>query len=324
MAKQKQSRRGFIKGASLMTGSVLTSSVLPTSSAAEPMQALLRPTTRAAQFRALMAKPDPIIMPVANSIQMARLCEMEGFQALFIGSSGAAAHHGLPNDIPSITETYDFIAHITENTSLPVMADGEAGGFNALMTYRITQKFEQAGAAAIMIEDAVGLETYLNRQGAPLASKQAMIDRIQAAADARKDRNLVILARFDAPGKGVPLAQTLEIAGACAAAGADAFFFSGLPLQEQAKAYDALKKPLMMGATPTLTGAEAKANKVSLLFCHVENVGIGAIHQALKELKTTGKYETAAKMMLSAEVNQKLVAQSDWTARARKYNIIKT
>src|SRR6266446_4636176 len=107
-------------------------------------------------------------------------------------------------------------------------------------------------------------------------------------------------------------------------AGADAFFFSGLPLQEQAKAYDALKKPLMMGATPTLTGAEAKANKVSLLFCHVENVGIGAIHQALKELKSTGKYETAAKMMLSAEVNQKLVAQSDWTARARKYNIIKT
>ena len=99
--------------------------------------------------------------------------------------------------------------------------------------------------------------------------------------------------------------------------GADAFFFSGLPLQEQAKAYDALKKPLMMGATPTLTGAEAKANKVSLLFCHVENVGIGAIHQALKELKTTDKYETAAKVMLSAEVNQKLVAQPDWTARAQ-------
>ena len=34
----------------------------------------------------LMAKPDPIIMPVANSILMARLCEIEGFQALFIGS----------------------------------------------------------------------------------------------------------------------------------------------------------------------------------------------------------------------------------------------
>lgn len=323
MAKQKQSRRGFIKGASLITGGVLTSNVLSPNAVAEPTQTPARPITKPAQFRALMAKPDPLIMPVANSIQMARLCEMEGFQALFIGSSGAAAHHGLPNDIPSITETYDFIAHITENTTLPVMADGEAGGFNALMTYRITQKFEQAGAAAVMIEDAVGMETYFNRQGAPLASKQAMVDRIQAAADARKDRNVVILARFDAPGKGVPLAQTLDVAAACAAAGADAFFFSGLPLQEQAKAYDVLKKPLMMGAGPALTGTEAKANKVSLLFCHVENVGIGAIHQALKELKTTGKYENAAKMMLSADITQKLASQPEWTARARKYNIVK-
>jgi methylisocitrate lyase len=324
MARQKQSRRGFLKGAGLMTGGVLTSSVLPAAAGAEPLQTAPRPATRPAQFRALMAKPDALIMPVANSIQMARLCEMEGFQALFIGSSGAAAHHGLPNDIPSITETYDFIAHITENTTLPVMADGEAGGFNALMTYRMTQKFEQAGAAAVMIEDAVGIETYFNRQGAPLASKQQMVDRIQAAVDARKDRNVVILARFDAPGKGVPLAQTLDAAAACAAAGADAFYFSGLPLQEQPKAWDVLKKPLMMGAGPTLTGAQAVANKVSLLFCHVENVGIGAIHQALKELKTTGKYENAAKMMLPGDVSQKLAMQSEWTARARKYNIAKS
>jgi 2-methylisocitrate lyase-like PEP mutase family enzyme len=151
-----------------------------------------------------------------------------------------------------------------------------------------------------------------------------MVDRIKAAADARKDRNFMIMARFDGPGKGAPLEQTLETAAACAAVGAEAFYFSGLALQEQGKAYDFLKKPLMMGATPTLTGAQAKANKVSMLFCHVENVGIGAIHQALKELKTTGKYENAARMMLPADVTQKLVSQPDWLERGRKYNIIKS
>src|SRR5262245_5961822 len=104
MAKHKGSRRGFIKGAGLMAGSVVTSSVLPTSSLSAPVQTPPQPSSKAALFRALMAKPDPIVMPVANSVLMARLCEMEGFQALFIGSSGAAAHHGLPNDIPSITE----------------------------------------------------------------------------------------------------------------------------------------------------------------------------------------------------------------------------
>ena len=323
MAKQQRTRRGFIKSAGLMAGTVLSSSALPAASVPGPAQTR-QAASKGAQFRALMAKPDPLVMPVANSVLMARLCEMEGFQALFIGSSGAAAHHGLPNDIPSITETYDFVAHIVENTTLPVLADGEAGGFNPLVTYRLTEKLERAGAAVVMIEDAVGIETYLNGKGAPLTSKQAMVDRIKAAADARKDSNFVIMARFDGPGKGAPLEQTLDIATACAAAGADAFFFSGLPLQEQGKAYDVVRKPLMMGANPTLTAAQAKQNKVSMLFCHVENVGIGAIHQALKELKTTGKYENAAKMLLPAEVTQRLVSQSEWLARGRKYNIIKS
>lgn len=324
MAKQNQNRRGFIRGAGLMAGGVLTSSVLPTNAVAGPAQAAAQSMSKGAQFRALMAKPDPLIMPVADSVQMARLCELDGFQALFIGSSGAAAHQGLPNDIPSITETYNFIAHITENTSLPVLADGEAGGFNPLVTYRLTQQLERAGAAVIMIEDAVGLETYFNGKGAPVATKQAMVDRIQAAADARKDRNFVILARFDAPGKGVSLERTLESAVACSAVGADAFYFSGLPLQEQAKAFDVLKKPLMMGASPTLTGAQAKAAKVGMLFVHVERVGIGAIHQALKELKTTGKYENSAKMLLPSEISSKLATESDWQARARKYNVTKS
>ena len=163
----------------------------------------------------------------------------------------------------------------------------------------------------------------MNGKGAPVANKQAMVDRIKAAADGKKDRNFVIMARFDAIGKGVSLEQTLDSATACAAAGADAFFFSGLPLDQQGKAYDVVRKPLMMGANPTLTAAQAKANKVTMLFCHVENVGIGAIHQALKELKTTGKYENAAKMLLPAEVTQRLVTQQDWVARGRKYNVIK-
>src|SRR5262245_16466621 len=324
MAKHKRSRRVFIKCAVLMASTFVTSSVLPTSSSSQPIQTQPQAASKAAQFRALMAKPDPIVMPVANSVLMARLCELEGFQALFIGSSGAAAHHGVPNDIPSITETYDFIAHIIENTTLPVLADGEAGGFNPLMTYRLTEKLERAGAAVIMIEDGVGIETYLNGKGAPVASKPAMVDRIKAAADARKDRNFVIMARFDAPGKGVPIEQTLDSATACASAGADAFFFSGLPLEQQGKAYDVVRKPLMVGANPTLTAAQAKANKVTMLFCHVENVGIGAIHQALKELKTTGKYENAAKMLLPAEVSQRLIAQQEWLARGRKYNVIKS
>ena len=59
-----------------------------------------------------------------------------------------------------------------------------------------------------------------------------------------------------------------------------------------------------------------------MAYYHVENVALGAIHMALKELKTTGKFIETAKMRLAPDVNAKLIDEEAWRARAKKYGVM--
>lgn len=311
-----------MKGAGLAVGGVLGSTILPERLAAQaaPPPSGAGAMSKAARFRAAMADPQGLVLPVVNSVLMARLCEMEGFHAGFMGGSGFAAQYGLPNNsLGTLTEVMTYMNQVVENTDLPMLVDAEDGGGSPVIVYRVIQGFERAGAACIMIEDAVDPRTHFNAKGAPVVTPVQMANRVKAAVDARKDPNVMILVRSDAPSKGYPEQHTLDLASACAEAGADAFFFSGFTLDQQQKAKSLLKKPLMVGASGP--AAEWKARGVDMAFYHVENVGIGAIHMALKELRTTGKFVETAKMQLSSETNAKLIDQDAWRARAKKYGL---
>ncbi|HAK90948.1 MAG TPA: methylisocitrate lyase, partial [Massilia timonae] len=55
----------------------------------------------------------------------------------------------------------------------------------------------KAGAAACHIEDQVGAKRCGHRPGKEIVSKDEMVDRIKAAADARPYDEFVIMARTD-------------------------------------------------------------------------------------------------------------------------------
>jgi len=278
-------------------------------------------TTRAARFRAAVAGPNGFVLPVVNSVMMARLCEIEGFAGGFMGGSGFAAQYGLPNySLGTLTEVVTYMNQVIENTSLPILADAEDGGGSPVIVYRIIKVLEKAGAACIMIEDAVDPRTHFNNKGAPMASADLMVNRVKAALDARIDPNVMILVRSDAPEKGYPEQYTLDLAAACAAACADTFYLSGFTLDQQQKTKTLLKKPLMIGSSGPASEWHAKG--VDMAFYHIENVGIGAVHMAMKELKATGKFEETGKMRLPAEINARLVDETAWRERAKRYGMM--
>ncbi len=323
MGDTKQSRRRFMKGAGLAMGGVLGATVVPEAAAAQGAQRSVSqtPRTRAARFRAGVASPQGFVLPVVTGVMMARLCELEGFTGGFMGGSGFAAQYALPNlSLGTLTEVMNYMSQVIENTDLPILADAEDGGGSPVIVYRVVQGFERAGAACIMIEDAVDPRTHFNSKGAPVASAELMANRVKAAVDARKDQDTMILVRSDAPGKGYPEQHTLDLAAACSAAGADAFYFSGFSLDQQQKAKALLKKPLMVGSSGP--ASEWKSKGVDMAYYHVENVALGAIHMALKELKTTGKFIETAKMRLAPDVNAKLIDDEAWRARAKKYGVM--
>ena len=323
MGETKHSRRRFMTGAGLAMGGVLGTTVLPETAAAAQagQRPVSAPRTKAARFRAGVASPQGFVLPVVNGVLMARLCELEGFTGGFMGGSGFAAQYGLPNySLGTLTEVMSYMNQVIENSDLPILADAEDGGGSPVLVYRVVQGLERAGAACIMIEDAVDPRTHFNAKGAPVASAELMVNRVKAAVDARKDQDMMILVRSDAPEKGYPEQHTLDLATACSAAGADAFYLSGFSLDQQQKAKALLKKPLMIGSSGP--ASEWKSKGVDMAFYHVEYVALGAIHMALKELKTTGKFVETAKMRLASDINAKLIDQEGWRARAKKYGMM--
>src|SRR5690349_3134285 len=144
MAKT-ESRRGFMKQAGLMAGSVLGSAVPPVQTAASP-------AGKGAQFRRLLERQDAIVIPVVHDVLTARAAEREGFPAVFTaGSWCSTARQGVPDlGTVTVTELVEYGGHIALHTELPVFAHGCTGGPTAVHVYRATQSFERAGVAAVM------------------------------------------------------------------------------------------------------------------------------------------------------------------------------
>src|SRR5690606_11857858 len=98
----------------------------------------------------------------------------------------------------SVTELREAAFRISDVCSLPLIIDIDTGFGNALNVYRTVTLFEKAGASALQLEDQVFPKKCGHFEGKELIPTAAMVDKIRAALDARRDSNLQIIARTDA------------------------------------------------------------------------------------------------------------------------------
>ena len=141
------SRRGFLVGAGLVAGGLVGDAVLHATAEAQarPGGTQAATASKGARFRAAIAAGKPMMLPVVESIMLARLCELEGFSGGFMGGSGMAARNALPNtSIQTVQEVIAYEAQVISNTELPIVADGENGGGSPVTTYRTVQQLERA------------------------------------------------------------------------------------------------------------------------------------------------------------------------------------
>jgi len=175
-----------------------------------------------ASLRAIFADSTGAIAPGVTDALFARLAQDCGYAAVHL--SGNAIHKSfcLPDrNLLTVTQIAQRVAQISEATEIPLIVDGGPACIEPLALARSVKLFERAGAAAIRFEDGL-----LNEYGAPaeelaIAPLALMVDRIKAAADARRDHSLALIARCDSRSKE-PLAQVQDRMAAYAAAGADA------------------------------------------------------------------------------------------------------
>jgi carboxyvinyl-carboxyphosphonate phosphorylmutase len=178
-----------------------------------------------ARLRELLSAPTPLLAPGAYDALSARLIEQAGFDAVYMTGFGTTASLiGRPDvGLLTGTEMVDNVRRIATAVDVPVIADADTGYGNAINVVRTVQLYEQAGVAGIQLEDQVMPKKCGHMSGKLVIGADEMVGKIRAAVEARRDPDLLIIARTDA----VAVTGTddaIARAHAFAEAGADVLF----------------------------------------------------------------------------------------------------
>ncbi|WP_158932442.1 oxaloacetate decarboxylase [Acidisphaera sp. S103] len=181
------------------------------------------------RLRDLMAEPGIMVCPGVYDGFSVRLVEQMGFKTASISGAGVSETNLGWADvgIMGYDENVRASAALAACSNLPLSADGDTGYGNAINVYFTIQGFERAGLACLMIEDQVSPKRCGHMAGKQVISAEEGVEKIRAAAEARRDPDFVIKARTDATAiHGV--GEAIRRLNLYAEAGADMVFADAL------------------------------------------------------------------------------------------------
>ncbi len=277
---------------------------------------------RRARLRALVASGRTIPVPGATDALSARLIEAHGFESVYIGSyATAASRFGLPDTgLLSLDDLAAQARTIVNAVKLPVIADAEGGFNDPANLWRTVQAFEQAGVAAIHIEDhsGTGKHTELPQRLRPLEQAAA---RIRAAVEAREDPDFLIVARSDANWISGDLEDTMRRLEAYAAAGADMVFPALVTPAQLAEIRRRVAKPVMIVDLPggTLADEERAGASIVLYYAFSALVQFDALGRALERFKATRDANAVPGYRERVRDFESFMGYREFAERARRY-----
>ncbi len=282
------------------------------------------------QLRKLIDKEGIIVSPGIYDCLSAKLAESTGFKMVGITGAGLAASLlGYPDvGITSMAEVLSQTRNIVKSVDIPVFADCDTGFGNPLNVYRTIQEFEDAGVAGLFMED----QTYPKRcghfEGKQLISTDEMVKKIEAALDARKDPDLVIMARTDARAV-YGLDAAIERAQAYVEAGVDMIFIEAPQTVEElrtvAKAVDVPSMANMVegGKTPIVSVQELEEMgfKFASFSGSAQKIALSAMQELFECLKTSGGLDGVLDRIASLSKRSELLGLPKFYEMEKKYSV---
>jgi methylisocitrate lyase len=272
------------------------------------------------RLRKLLARPGILPMPGAHNGLAALQARDAGFDACYLSGAAMSASMGLPDlGIITVDEACFFVRQVAR-AGLPVLVDGDTGYGEALNVMHTVRCFEEAGAAAVHIEDQLLPKKCGHLNDKRLAHPQEMAAKVAAAVKAR--RHLYIVARTDA-------AASEGIDGAVAraklylAAGADAIFPDALTSAEMFRAFahalpgvKLLANMTEFGRTPFFTAAEFQAMGYAMVIWPVSamRVALKAQEKLYDALRRDGGAQSQLDAMQTRAELYRLIDYSGYEA----------
>jgi 2-methylisocitrate lyase-like PEP mutase family enzyme len=282
--------------------------------------------TGAERIRQLVAD-DTVLMPGVYDALTARIAARVGFDVVFVsGYSVSAVRLGEP-DFGFLTqsEMAEAARSVCRVSDAPVIVDADTGYGNPLNVIRTVHDLQDAGAAGIFLEDQVWPKKCGHMAGKQVVPTEDHAAKLRAAADARGERDLFIVARTDAR-QPLGVEQAIERCLAYKEAGADALFVEApLSVEELEQIAEALPGPLVAnmierGVTPHLSRSELEELGFNLIVCPLAALfaAAQAVREILTELRdketTAGAVES---LMAFDELNELVGLEARYADEAR-------
>jgi 2-methylisocitrate lyase-like PEP mutase family enzyme len=282
--------------------------------------------TPAQKLRGVLAAPGLEVMPGCFDALSAKLVADAGFKVTFMsGFAVSAARLGLPDTgLISFAEMLDSLRNCASGAArIPLIGDGDTGYGNALNVQRTVVEYARAGAAAVMIEDQVSPKKCGHTRGKLVIAREEARMKIRAAVDARRDADILILARTDA--RAVHgFDEALDCCRDFETEGADIIFLEAPENELEMRRFcEAMRKPCMAnmvpgGKTPILPPNELQGigYKLALYPVVLMSAAIAAMQAALVALRPESK-KAFPPSVLFAELQQVVGFPEYWERETR-------
>ena len=276
----------------------------------------------------LKNKSKPLVIPGVYDALGAKIVEKVGFEAMFqTGYGTSATLFGMPDyGFIGSTETVDNARRICRAASIPVIVDVDTGYGNALTVDKLVRELEVAGASGIFLEDQKWPKRCGHMQGKEVIPKDEYAEKLQAAIDARSNKDFIIVARTDARAiEG--LDNAIERGLYYKKIGADVIFIEAPKnIQEMSKIGNAIDAPLVAnmiegGVTPisSVSKLHKMGFKIILYPLSVLFSNTYASLQILRELKRSGSTVKLKKNMVNFDQFNEIVELSKYKKLEKQY-----
>ena len=277
-------------------------------------------------------RPDhPVLLAAgAHDALSAKLAEEAGFDAIWASGFGISAVQAVPDaNILTLTETLDAVRRICDAVDIPVVADCDNGYGNAINVMRTVTEFERAGAAGICIEDNEFPKRCSFYAGVrrDLVAPEEHARKVQAAVEARRSREFVVIARTEALIAGMGLDEAMLRARLYAEAGADAVL-----VHSKAKDFAELSEfgskwtlPVPLVAVPTtypdvsVEELAARGFRLAIFANQPLRAAIVAIRDCLQRMRASQTIASVERDIVPLEEVYRLVGVPELKANEKRF-----
>ena len=260
-----------------------------------------------------------VVVVGAHDALSARIIEKNGFEAIQVSGYGLAGSIlGKPDvGLVQMKDVLDMTWNIVQAVEIPVMADVDTGGGNAVNAAWIARRLIEMGAAGMNIEDQVFPKRCGHMAGKEVIEAEEMAGKVKACADVRDalDPDFIINARTDVFAMG-GLDEAVRRCNMYLEAGADLAFIDGIKTRADVEAaVKAVNGPLSVNLMDAISGMKTELIPVPDLAA----LGVGRVSIPVASIMVAQKALEQFFAALKASPTGTLPGQTQWVGSFEEY-----